>query len=54
VGELIEIIRNCFSDPKVAIEDQMDAQADRVVTRFAVSGAYNHSVSGVCGHGFSS
>jgi hypothetical protein len=54
VRELIEIIRNCFSDLKVAVEDQMDAEADWVVTRFAVSGTCNHSASGVCGHGFSS
>ncbi len=54
VRELIEIIRNRFSDFKVAVEDQMDAEADRVVTRFAVSGTRNHSASSVCGHGFSS
>lgn len=51
---LIEIIRNCFSDLKFAVEDQMDVEADRVVTRFAVNGTCNHSASGVCGHDFSS
>jgi hypothetical protein len=54
VRELIEIIRNCFSDLTVAVEDQMDAEADRVVTRFAVSGTCNQSANGVWGHDFSS
>jgi hypothetical protein len=54
VRELIEIIRNRFSDFKVAVEDQMDAEADRVVTRFAVNSIRTHSASGVCGHDFSS
>jgi hypothetical protein len=53
VRELIEVIRNCFSDLKVAVEDQMDAEADRIMTHFAVSGTRNHSASGVCAHGFS-
>ncbi len=54
VRELIVVIRNRFFDLKVAVEDQMDAEADRVVTHFAVSSAHNHSSSGVSGHGFSS
>jgi hypothetical protein len=31
----------------------MDAEADRIMTHFAVSGTRNHSASGVCAHGFS-
>lgn len=54
VRKLIEVIRNCLSDLKVAVEDQMYVEADRVVTRFAVSGTRNHSASSVCGDGFSS
>jgi hypothetical protein len=54
VRELIETVRNCLSDLKVAVEDQIDAEADRVITRVAVSGSRNHSASSVCRHGFSS
>jgi hypothetical protein len=46
--------KTVISGLKVTVENQMDAGADRVVTRFTVSGTRNHSVSGVCGDGFSS
>jgi ketosteroid isomerase-like protein len=38
VRDLVEIIRSTFSDLRVSVEDQMAAEADRVVTRFTVIG----------------
>jgi hypothetical protein len=38
VKELVGRIRNFLSNLRVLVEDQMAAESDRVVTRFAVSG----------------
>ena len=41
VRDLVGRIRDTFSDLRVLLEDQMAAEADRVVTRFTISGTYD-------------
>jgi steroid delta-isomerase-like uncharacterized protein len=42
VRDLVEKVRSTFSHLRVSVEDQMAAEADRVVTRFTVSGTERH------------